>query len=66
MEYGKIDEEYSLAEKNYNQAKEIIDNDESQARNLLIQARDRLSNCKDPRAKQLAKDVQHELDQLRG
>lgn len=66
MTYGNIDPEYSQAKTNYDLAKGLISKDRSQAENLLIQARDLLSNCNDPRAGQLAKQVQHQLDQLRG
>lgn len=66
MTYKSIDDEYFEAKTNYDLAQGLKSKDKSQAENLLIHASNLLSNCKDPRAGQLAEKVQKLLDQLRG
>lgn len=64
--YGSIDDEYSQAETNYYQAQQLISGDRSQAKDKLYAARNLLSNCNSPKAKQLAEKVQNLLNQYGG
>jgi len=66
MTYESIKPEYFEAKGKYDQAQQLISRDRSQARNLLIDASNLLSNCNSLQAKQLAKEVQHLLEQHGG
>lgn len=64
--YGSIEKEYYDANDKYSHATQLISRDKSQAINLLREARNLLSNCNSPEAKQLAKKVQDKLNQHGG
>ena len=62
--YGSIPDEYSKAQTKYNDAMQLISSNRSQARKLLTEASNLLSNCNDTGAEQLAKDVKNLLNRL--